>query len=131
MVCDSTTGYYPLNSTYEYIVFQDALRFRSLFLKTTGNELWKYSDGASVGLKPKSKSNSNLKVFPNPAYDQLTVELISVPANKSFVLLDLQGKQLMSGRFTGQSTPIDISKIPAGLYFLHSGIGDQKNQIIK
>jgi len=131
MVCDSTSGYYPLNSTYEYIVFQDALWFRSLYAKTAGNELWKYSDGPSTEIKQASLKTNSVRIFPNPAQKQITVELNSIPANKSFVILDLQGRQVMTGSLTEKSTTIYISRIPAGLYFLHSSIGNQKIQIVK
>jgi len=131
MVCDSTSGYYPLNSTYEYIVFQDALWFRSTFAKTAGNELWKYSDGSAVGIKQITLKTNLVRVFPNPAQKQITVELNSIPANKSFVIMDLQGRQVMTGSFAGKSTTIDISRIPAGLYLLNSGNGNQKIQILK
>jgi ELWxxDGT repeat protein len=131
MVCDSTSGYYPLNSTYEYIVFQDALWFRSTFAKTAGNELWKYSDGPSVGIKHTTAKTASLKVYPNPGKGMITIELNSIPTNKSFAIMDLQGRQVMTGSITGKSTSIDISRIPAGLYFLDFGSENQKIQIIK
>ncbi len=131
MACDSTTGYLPMSSTYEYIIFQDALWFRSKFALTAGNELWKYSDGSSVGLKPTTINKANLKLFPNPAQDMINVEMNSIPVNNSFTIIDLHGKQIMAGRFEGKRTPIDISRIPAGLYFLQSSAGNQKIQIVK
>jgi len=131
MVCDSTTGYLPMSSTYEYIIFQDALWFRSKFALTAGNELWKYTEGSSVGIKPTAIQKTNLKLYPNPACDLINVELNSIPVNKSFTILDLHGKQVMTGNFDGKSTTIDVSGIAAGLYFLHSTNGNQKVQIVK
>ena len=74
------------------------------------------------------KLNSQLKVFPNPATDQLN---IVVPTFESDLLniqvLDQRGKVVESLRRVpaGIEFPININNYSAGVYMLRCGIGNQ------
>lgn len=61
----------------------------------------------------------NLKVFPNPAKEQL---LISFEQDKnemvSIQIIDLSGKVLLEDRFTGQSHRVSVQDLDQGLYFI-------------
>jgi hypothetical protein len=69
-----------------------------------------------------SDINSNAPIFyPNPTTGTIS---FSEPAN--ITLSDLSGKLLLEEKNTNQ---LDISTLPAGMYFLH--FGENNNQIVK
>lgn len=62
-----------------------------------------------------TKSNNNLKVYPNPVSNILTIENAE---SGDFQILNLLGQQVMSGKATQR---IDVSALPQGAYFLKVG----------
>lgn len=63
------------------------------------------------------KHDSQIKIYPNPASHQLTIELgSSQTAHYSIQILN--GQEVQSGSFE-QTTNLDLSKQPNGMYFLH------------
>lgn len=73
-----------------------------------------------------------IKVYPNPARDMLTVEL-NENRDGSLVLFDFTGNVVINQAFTGTDYQIDISKLPAGIYYVlvHSGKATFSRKIIK
>lgn len=67
--------------------------------------------------------HSNFRVYPNPAFD-----IISVEAEGTVELFDIQGRQLQAIKCNGRST-IDMSTLPQGLYILKAN-GETK-KIVK
>lgn len=63
--------------------------------------------------------NNDLKVFPNPAHDQLTITSDQMPIN-NVRLINMLGQEEMGYNCTGIGTKtsltIDISNVPAGIY---------------
>lgn len=63
--------------------------------------------------------NSDLKVFPNPAYNQLTIAGDQMPVNK-VTLINMLGQTVLDYYCTDTDTKnplnIDISDLPAGIY---------------
>ena len=75
---------------------------------------------ATVPTRNLAKANE-VKVFPNPAQDLLTVQFKTAPqGNLNWKLVDLQGRILTERQlgFTGQNLPIDTKHLPNGIYFL-------------
>lgn len=71
----------------------------------------------------------DIRVFPNPARDKVTVQFVDAPAGlSSYALYDIRGKKLMTSAFPvspGSSVyDIDIKTIPAGIYLLKINSGD-------
>lgn len=56
-------------------------------------------------------------VYPNPSYNKIYVERGSAKKSK-FVLFSKSGKRITTGLIKAVSSSIDISFLPAGLYFL-------------
>ena len=62
----------------------------------------------------------SLSIYPNPASGKITVE----PVNRFFELnsfisvSDITGKELILKKVTGSKTEIDVSSLPAGVYFI-------------
>ena len=60
-----------------------------------------------------SKNNGSIRISPNPAKDQITIE--NYPANGVFILYDLQGKMVLSESIN--SNKFIIEALRKGLYF--------------
>lgn len=61
--------------------------------------------------------NLDFKIYPNPAKDQVNVELAD---NSQYVLefYDLLGKKITTHSFTGKNNIIDVSSFSKGVYFV-------------
>jgi len=79
-------------------------------------KLYFKSEITGVNIKPR---NSDLKVFPNPAQNQLIIEKPTQIDNEYFSIINVIGQELMKQQFTGMKTEIDISSLKSGLYFLN------------
>lgn len=66
-----------------------------------------------------------LRVYPNPASGQLTVELEGKTAETQVGLYDLQGRLLMEGRISGGANRVEFqtSQLASGSYFLRLQAG--------
>jgi hypothetical protein len=67
-------------------------------------------------------------VYPNPAKDVLFVETVCTPSlpNQSYRITNLMGQTILSGNITAETQQINITTLPAGLYFLNEGNTTQK-----
>jgi endonuclease I len=63
------------------------------------------------------KDDSRIKVYPNPAKNQIYVEAMGVKANK-LTISNIIGEKLVSIPFNGSKQPIDISHLKPGIYFV-------------
>ncbi len=64
------------------------------------------------------KKNSDLKVFPNPAYDSLTIHLNGIEGKQSIQFFDPNG-ELVKEAEVEKIAQINISQLPNGIYFVH------------
>ena len=62
-----------------------------------------------------------MEVFPNPAYNQITLKTSS-KASINYALYNSQGRIVLKGAFLGERT-IELSALPEGIYFLKSNSG--------
>ena len=70
---------------------------------------------------------NQFNVYPNPTNGILVVEtqcLASQPA--TYRITNLMGQTLMTGQITAETQQIDVSKLPAGMYFISLGDMTQK-----
>ncbi len=58
-----------------------------------------------------------IKVYPNPAANELNVELPGLTTEENYQIISLQGQTLLTGKLN-QRTTIDIRLLPAGQYIL-------------
>lgn len=79
-----------------------------------------------VGLK-ENGAGSALALYPNPATDQLTLELASAdqPENSLAGIYNALGSLVWQQSLTEAKTVIDLSDLPAGLYIVKVKTGDQ------
>jgi hypothetical protein len=73
---------------------------------------------------PHTATMMPIKVYPNPAQDQITVLLPATIPEALFTLYDLRGKALMTQPVAQQKT-LNISHLPAGLYLYR--VADSKH----
>ncbi len=96
---------------------------------------------AMIGLQPKSTTGipsipaaESFSIYPNPASTQLTIHTPSFSTGTTTVsIINLLGQEVLSNSLSlgeGRGEAIDISKFPAGMYFLQmkseSGIAAQR-----
>jgi hypothetical protein len=79
-----------------------------------------YPNAKYVGINEQQAENNNIKIFPNPALDKITVQLKGVAKNaQAFIRIkDVLGKVLYEGNFVQRGSVIDVSGFPPGLYLV-------------
>ena len=84
----------------------------------------------TVGIE-KTRTISNLKIYPNPSSDKFFIELEN-PTPTSIRLFDINGKEIYSTTINQVISTIDISSFKPGLYLLRSTSenGHTRNTII-
>jgi len=77
-------------------------------------------NGIPVSIKEDIATEYNLKVFPNPSSDQITLELLHNTATKNtyLTIYNINSQQLLHQEITEPKTQIDISTLPSGVYFV-------------
>jgi hypothetical protein len=58
----------------------------------------------------------NLQMFPNPVSNHLNI--VST-LNSTYLLIDINGKELLNGSIINGRNTIDVSKLNSGIYFMH------------
>jgi len=77
---------------------------------------------------PNNPNNFNIRVYPNPVHNTLTIDSIPLTYKVSLVIYDAAGRTVMPARQLTQANnraSVDIGHLPAGIYFV--GIYDMKN----
>lgn len=75
--------------------------------------------GVQTASVSENKSFSNLKMYPNPATSELTIQLTDAITSGVINLYDVQGRLLQNQRVTANSLQkIDVSALTNGFYFI-------------
>jgi len=74
----------------------------------------------------ESIETQSLLVFPNPAQDHVTVQLLQ--GTEDWTLTDMQVRMVNSGSETTAEFQLDLSDLDAGMYLISSG--DQVQRIV-
>ncbi len=59
-----------------------------------------------------------IKVYPNPAYDNVFIELPGAVKNETITINDITGKVVLVQQLTSGKNSIDISSLPQGIYYM-------------
>ena len=95
------------------------------------NPFWKvYLSGSNLEA-PSNERQSTIVVYPNPASANLYVKGDALSNGGRYSLFDTNGRMILSGSLTGNTSPIDISSISRGVYFLKIEGSSQAAKIIK
>jgi hypothetical protein len=77
-----------------------------------------------VSVNTNAAGEIQLQVFPNPATRELNIQVPLANATTFFQILDLSGRILKQGKFTG-ATRVDLQQFAAGLYILRCTLGQE------
>ena len=80
------------------------------------NRIAKY-DGWYLGEELPSKKIDDIKFYPNPVSDNLTIESSTVE-KKSLSIFDILGRQVCYENFSSQKHTVNVSELAKGIYFL-------------
>ena len=81
------------------------------------NEIRKI-DMSSVGINDASAAHSMVSVYPNPATNNLSIKFEKAIKNSRFEIIDITGKQVISGTLENKINNIDVSSLASGLYLV-------------
>jgi hypothetical protein len=75
--------------------------------------------------EPTKITNSpSLYVYPNPASNHITIELMDADIQGEVTIYTIQGKQMKSVRITQSTQNIDVSDLMPGIYLVTSTLSD-------
>lgn len=83
-----------------------------------------------VGLKENALQNANLDLYPNPASNYLVINSRAEGVYK-YIVLDLFGKEIITGNLTAANQTIDVSNLESGLYFIYAETASGKKSSSK
>ena len=108
-----------------------ALNIETVVVSVTGNIDLKQINFDLIGDQIQSKQSSakilsqdsmvfkDLKVYPNPSQDKVTIDLPSeLKNNVNITVLNAQGKQVQTQVINAQNKTLDISDLQAGVYLI-------------
>ncbi|MBL0128846.1 MAG: T9SS type A sorting domain-containing protein [Flavobacteriales bacterium] len=96
---------------------------------TTSTGLTRIS-GYHVGIAEQA-ADASFTLFPNPATDQVTIQLASITNGSEVVrILDAQGRLVRTERINTRAV-IDVSAFDAGIYFLQVGGASKRFVIVR
>lgn len=78
----------------------------------------KTTNGGGTGFPESPEVSKQLKIYPNPAEDNITVESPALTANTFLSIVNVNGQVLMERMITDHKTSMDISNLPGGVYFI-------------
>jgi len=96
------------NTIFNYFSFTDPIK--QVFLK----EVARLTKKDAVGINQKN-FNSKLMVYPNPAINQIMVEMNQLEKVEIF---DLSGRKIYSAKATANKLSVDASSFSTGMYFV-------------
>ena len=91
------------------------LQLIDLDLDNSLPESW--TAGYSIVTVPENKSSEGFWLFPNPASNRITI----VGAQGDYRIANVLGQTMMTGSLNKESQQVDISQLPAGIYFVTVG----------
>lgn len=78
---------------------------------------WSFTTEAEPNGVSSFEIQANLTVFPNPTHEHLFIQATQAGQGE---IRDISGRQLMRVSWLAGQTSVDVSTLPAGVYFLYS-----------
>jgi photosystem II stability/assembly factor-like uncharacterized protein len=76
-----------------------------------------------LGIAPPTDGNMTLELYPNPATE--FVKVTSESTMNRWEMMDISGRQMATGEFSGTNGSFSVAHLPAGVYFLRVKCADQ------
>ncbi|MBP9689174.1 MAG: T9SS type A sorting domain-containing protein [Bacteroidia bacterium] len=73
--------------------------------------------------------NSSVFIYPNPSANFITIKNNIGYLNKTYLIFNALGQQVLSGKLTSETTIVDISSLTKGFYFMQ--VGEENVQLFK
>lgn len=81
----------------------------------------------TVGLEDLTEVSNNLKIFPNPCRERLTIEMPGQDSGEQlFGIFNTMGEVMMSGKINGSQADINVSELSPGIYIVELDEGSGK-----
>jgi hypothetical protein len=142
-VLDEVNGLYYLNNgdeLYTLDIYTGSLVYDvSLVFDEPGNHYLYYINklqncncaGLLSGLTDEDKTELN--IFPNPAHEQITLNVPEAYLNSTLLLSDLSGRLIMKQDIRSDQTQFSVSELPNGAYFveLKGAKGSVRKMVVK
>lgn len=71
-----------------------------------------------VGTENLTNNEQTIKIYPNPASNQITVITPSIEKESNLVIYNINGQELIKQRIKNNITKIDITHLMSGIYFV-------------
>jgi len=115
-----TDVYYPILSISTTNINYGAGSFNK---KSVG-----YRAGSTTGVAQVNKNNG-FTIFPNPATDEIQLTVADV-APRSVEVMSITGASCINTTMTGNTTSINISALPNGMYIVKTSMGEQQKIVV-
>ena len=83
----------------------------------------------SIGINEASNP-SKILLFPNPAIDEITIEISATSVPTPLAIMNINGQKLLHQEITEPKTQLDITSLPSGVYFVQI-TGEKRVEIVK
>jgi photosystem II stability/assembly factor-like uncharacterized protein len=83
-----------------------------VILKTTNG------GGYPLGIKDQPSKTNELKIYPNPSSNLVTIETLSNPTHSQISIMNSNGQEVITHKVNNLKTQIDISRLSSGVYFM-------------
>jgi outer membrane protein assembly factor BamB len=106
----------------------------TLVICGVGNDIRAYRGDLQVSLFENSAENSKkgISLYPNVVNDYLNVSISNKLVGSDYIVTDMQGKKILSGKFTSENEVIDFTFISSGMYLFKAEQNeDQVYRIVK
>lgn len=102
-------GYYNLN-----------LEQKNIYLNNPAFYIAIYKDfqASPLGISNFEKNNSLMRIYPNPSYDNITIEIPGIPVQSTFSIINSNGQEVIKQTVKNNKTQINISHLSSGVYFV-------------
>jgi len=130
------SGSFVADSTYQYLLFghffDDAHTDSTMLngnnicqayyyvddfcISTDSSYCYNYSYTCVEGIN--NYKESNIEIFPNPACDEITIDIPGLYQNSNIVIYSPLGEKIINTSLTLSENKIDISNLYTGLYFI-------------
>jgi hypothetical protein len=92
--------------------------FTGIYNNSIGcNSVEEVEAACGVGFKENGTLLSHFIIYPNPSSNTITIETTELSNQSELIIFNLNGQAIDQYQITDQKTVIDISYLPAGVYF--------------
>lgn len=86
-----------------------------------GNNVNRLFEELNVATEEPNHPLANLEIFPNPAFENVTVKSVTSLNGTSYKLMDLFGKVMTDGKLNDEVTTLSVGTLTPGIYIFQAG----------